>query len=143
MTSHKQRRPPSNQTEFEDQNPVELGRGGHCNVALEVLLELYPGGEPYKLTDNGKDYAHVFLMFNGKPLDICGVISLGEMKTHYKNDSLFAKAISLEDVQKYFHGHQSPEETMRLKAHFKKHIFANLEKKFPTPQTLNVSERQF
>jgi hypothetical protein len=121
--------------EIEEQDPVELGRGGHCNVAIEVLLELYPAGKPHKLTQNGNDCAHVFLMFKGQPLDICGVTSLEEMRTHYKDDSLKPASISAEDIQNAFCGWQTPDETVRLKAHFKKHILNNLGKTFPQSET--------
>jgi hypothetical protein len=73
---------------IEEQDPIELGRGGYCNVAIEVLLELYPKGTPFKLTSNGKDCPHVFLMFKEQPLDIYGVTSLSEMRTYYKIPSL-------------------------------------------------------
>lgn len=118
---------------------MELGRGGHCNVALEVLLELYPEGKPYKLTRNGKDYPHVFLMFKGQPLDICGVTSMAEMRAHYKDDSLVAVAISLKEMEKAFRGWQTPDERTRLIAHFKKHILDNLGKSFPHPELLNTN----
>lgn len=138
MTSVDQSRTPTKPSEIEDQDPTELGRGGFCHIALEVLLELYPTGQPHKLTSTGKDYAHVFLMFKGQPLDICGATSLAEMMGHYKDDSLQSKATTVREIQTYFRGWQTPEESKRLKAHFKKHIVENQGRKFPCPETLNT-----
>jgi hypothetical protein len=131
MTSDDQNRTPTKPSEIEDQDPTELGRGGFCHIALEVLLELYPTGQPHKLTSTGKDYAHVFLMFKGQPLDICGTTSMAEMRGHYKNDYLLSEATTVREIQTYFRGWQTPEESKRLKAHFKKHILENQGGKFP------------
>ena len=135
MTSHEQAQTPFKLPEFEDQDPVKLGREGYCHIALEVLLELYPTGETYRLTNDHKGYDHVFLMLNGQPLDMCGRTSIAEMRTYYKVDSLVPEAASFQDIQKYFRGWETPEEKTRLKAYFKKHILDNLNLKFPPRET--------
>jgi hypothetical protein len=122
---------PSKSPEIEEQDPMKLGREG------EVLLELYPTGIPYKLTSNGKDCPHVFLMFNGQPLDICGITSLAEMGDHYKIDFVFAKEMSFQEMQKLSCGRQTPEDKRRLKAHFREYIIKNVGERFPPPETQN------
>jgi hypothetical protein len=52
---------------------------------------------------------------------------------------LKVEPISIQEIQKIFRSSQTLEETIRLKAHFKKYILAEVGKKFPPTETQNTN----
>jgi len=127
---------------IEATNPEAAGRGGECDVALEILLDIYPTGQPYRLTSDGTDFPHTFLMYKGVPLDICGTTSLDEMQAHYNNDSLRAEPVTLTEVQTYFRGHRTPTEKRSFETHLRNHILSNIGRKFPHPEPQRKAEER-
>jgi hypothetical protein len=121
--------------EIEDQDPTDLGRGGDCDIVLEILCDLYPNGRPHRLTTDSNDFAHTFLMYNGAPIDIRGVTTVDEMRSHYGDPSLRAEPVTLEQVQVYFRGHRTVEEKRRTRAHLQNHILKNIGNAFPPPES--------
>ena len=122
-------------TEIEDEDPVKLGREGDCAVALEVLLELYPSGVPHRLTSDQNDFAHTFLMYKGRLMDVGGYTTIEEMQLRYKAPSHKSEPVDMEAVQHNFRGWRTSDEIKRLKAHFRQYILQHVGSKFPDPET--------
>jgi hypothetical protein len=121
--------------EIEDEDPKIAGRTGECDVALEVLLELYPTGRPHRLTNDGNNFAHVFLMYKGAPMDMLGMTTIDEMRAHYQDESLRSEPVNLESIRHHFRNHRTDDDDLRYRAHFKKHILANIGNVFPPPES--------
>jgi hypothetical protein len=123
--------------EIEEEDPLQLGRGGYCDIALEVLLDLYRDAQPYGLAaeeGGGFDHVflHVFLMVDGRPLDIYGFTTLDEMRTHFKNDALIAKPSSLKEIREAFKGHnRTVDERRRVTARLRAFVTTSLGGRFP------------
>jgi hypothetical protein len=109
--------------EIEEEDPIRAGREGACYLALEVLRETYPEGEPYKLTsppDYGFD--HVLLFRNERFLDVGGFVTIDELKAWYHDDSLRPERTTFDKVQQRFAGNFLPDEERRYRKLFRHFI---------------------
>ena len=113
--------------EIEDQDPLKLGLGGDCNIALEILLEFFPSANPHRLTNDKNGWDHVFLIVNGQSVDISGITSLEKMRAHYQDETLRAEPVQMREIRRAFKGHRDSDEIERLKAHFKQYILKTRE----------------
>lgn len=121
---------PLKSPETEESDPRILGREGDCDVALEALMEFYPSAEPYRLASDDNDFAHVFLVYKGEPLDICGTTTIEDLKKHYKDERLTAKPVNLQEIRRFFSKHRDSETHRRVRAHFRNYILQQREQ-FP------------
>lgn len=85
-------------------NPVELGAGGFCFLAAELLMEKYPMAALCRLTDSSRArFAHVFISANNMPADIRGFRSVAAMRFDYDDYSLIEEPTDQRIVRDFFY----------------------------------------
>lgn len=120
--------------EFTEKTVCELARGGYCYIACKVLRELYPDAPIWRLTDaRGENYAHVFLWVGDYALDLCGFLTIDELKSAFNDQQLVAEETTAENVRRYFgrnDSHKDQRTAERLfRAHMNRHRwFYNIER---------------
>ena len=117
----------------QERSVEELGRGGDCDVATEVLMDLYPSAKAYRLKDDRSDFAHTFVIYNGLAVDITGITTIDEMVQHY-GGSLSAEPTTMQSIRSYFRNHRENQEHRALRDRFSANILANIEKFPALPQ---------
>ncbi len=104
-------------------DPIEtLGTTGYCDLAAEVLLELFPEAQVHRFTD-GASFGHVFLIFRGRALDITGFKTVEEMSATDAWQGLTAEPVSIDAVRNYFRNQgRSSKERQIVKSRFAEHV---------------------
>lgn len=122
---------------IEEGDPVKQGQEGECDLFLIALLQFYPDGEPYRLTDGHDSWAHVFLIYNDQCLDSNGITTPENLLAQFTHDGppLKIEPVAIDKIAKAFAMHRNPDQRNRYLAHFKKYIEEHLGSKFPAAAT--------
>jgi hypothetical protein len=85
-----------------DKTAIQLGMGGYCYLASELLLDLFPTAQIWRLSEPDRNtFGHVFLMVNGYAVDIAGLRSVDDLLATAEFAGCIAEQTSVNAVRSY------------------------------------------